>query len=47
MSPLVSLGYLIVHFVHFLFAMMFVYALVLPVQHGQTVSMLTNLGIIL
>lgn len=40
-------GYLIVHFVYFLFALMLVYALVLPIQHGQTLSMLKNLGIIL
>uniref|UniRef100_UPI0037E81797 STRA6-like n=1 Tax=Semicossyphus pulcher TaxID=241346 RepID=UPI0037E81797 len=40
-------GYLIVHFVHFLFALLFVYLLVLPIQHGQTLSMLKNLGIIL
>ncbi|XP_044047702.1 STRA6-like isoform X2 [Siniperca chuatsi] len=40
-------GYLIVHFVHFLFALMFVYMLVLPILHGKALSMLTNLGIIL
>ncbi|KAM4604349.1 STRA6-like isoform 2-T2 [Polymixia lowei] len=40
-------GYLIVHFVQFLFALLFVYLLVLPVQHGRAVAMLTNLGIIL
>ncbi|XP_070781443.1 STRA6-like [Enoplosus armatus] len=40
-------GYLIVHFVHFLFALLFVYLLVLPIQHGKALSMLTNLGIIL
>lgn len=40
-------GYLIVHFVHFLFALMFVYVFVLPVQHGQTLVMLRNIGIIL
>ncbi|XP_027139013.1 STRA6-like isoform X1 [Larimichthys crocea] len=40
-------GYLIVHFVHFLFALLFVYLLVLPIQHGRIVSMLTNIGIIL
>ncbi|XP_060908796.1 STRA6-like [Labrus mixtus] len=39
-------GYLIVHFVHFLFALLFVYVLVLPIQHGQVLSMLRNLGII-
>ncbi|XP_075946462.1 STRA6-like [Anarhichas minor] len=40
-------GYLIVHFVHFLFALLLVYVLVLPIQHGRTLTMLTNLGIIL
>ncbi|XP_068448344.1 STRA6-like [Clinocottus analis] len=39
-------GYLIVHFVHFLFALVFVYVLVLPIQHGRALSMLSNLGII-
>ncbi|XP_031720310.1 STRA6-like [Anarrhichthys ocellatus] len=39
-------GYLIVHFVHFLFALLLVYVLVLPIQHGRTLTMLTNLGII-
>ncbi|CAJ1052730.1 STRA6-like [Xyrichtys novacula] len=40
-------GYLIVHFVHFLFALLIVYVLVLPIQHGQVLSMLKNLGIII
>ncbi|XP_068583685.1 STRA6-like [Cebidichthys violaceus] len=40
-------GYLIVHFVHFLFALLLVYVLVLPIQHGRTLTMLTNLGILL
>ncbi|XP_042340665.1 STRA6-like isoform X2 [Plectropomus leopardus] len=40
-------GYLIVHFVHFLFALLLVYLLVLPIQHGRVLSMLSNLGIIL
>uniref|UniRef100_A0A3Q4C0K7 Uncharacterized protein n=1 Tax=Mola mola TaxID=94237 RepID=A0A3Q4C0K7_MOLML len=40
-------GYLIVHFVHFLLAVLFVYAFVLPIQHGRTLTMLSNLGIIL
>ncbi|XP_074539365.1 STRA6-like [Halichoeres trimaculatus] len=40
-------GYLMVHFVHFLFALLFVYALVLPIQHGHALSMLKNLGIII
>ncbi|XP_041790002.1 STRA6-like [Chelmon rostratus] len=39
-------GYLIVHFVHFLFALLFVYVLVLPIKHGRTLNMLINLGII-
>ncbi|XP_034387001.1 STRA6-like isoform X2 [Cyclopterus lumpus] len=39
-------GYLIVHFVHFLFALLLVYVLVLPIQHGTALSMLSNLGII-
>uniref|UniRef100_A0A665TPE7 STRA6-like n=1 Tax=Echeneis naucrates TaxID=173247 RepID=A0A665TPE7_ECHNA len=39
-------GYLIVHFVHFLFALAFVYLLVLPIQHGKVLTMLYNLGII-
>ncbi|KAK7929330.1 hypothetical protein WMY93_005725 [Mugilogobius chulae] len=40
-------GYLIVHFVHFLFALAFVYIFVLPIQHGQALVMLKNIGIIL
>ncbi|XP_037619476.1 STRA6-like isoform X2 [Sebastes umbrosus] len=40
-------GYLIVHFVHFVFALLLVYTLVLPIQQGNALSMLTNLGIIL
>ncbi|XP_035515382.1 STRA6-like [Morone saxatilis] len=40
-------GYLIVHFIHFLFALLFVYLLVLPIQHGRVLSLLSNLGIIL
>ncbi|KAL7404305.1 hypothetical protein ABVT39_012808 [Epinephelus coioides] len=40
-------GYLIVHFIHFLFALLFVYVLVLPIQHGKALSMLSNLGLIL
>ncbi|KAM8878922.1 STRA6-like isoform 1-T1 [Spinachia spinachia] len=39
-------GYLMVHFVHFLFALVFVYVLVLPVVHGKALSMLSSLGII-
>uniref|UniRef100_A0A8C5G2H9 Stimulated by retinoic acid gene 6 protein-like n=1 Tax=Gouania willdenowi TaxID=441366 RepID=A0A8C5G2H9_GOUWI len=40
-------GYLIVHFVHFVFALLFVYALVLPIRHGRALNLLSNLGIIL
>uniref|UniRef100_A0A667X0L2 STRA6-like n=1 Tax=Myripristis murdjan TaxID=586833 RepID=A0A667X0L2_9TELE len=40
-------GYLIVHFVQFLFALFFVYLLILPIIHGKALTMLTNLGIIL
>ncbi|XP_056136244.1 STRA6-like isoform X2 [Lampris incognitus] len=40
-------GYLIVHFVQFLFALLIVYLLVLPIQHGRAMAMLTNVGIIL
>ncbi|XP_026215794.1 STRA6-like isoform X2 [Anabas testudineus] len=39
-------GYITVHCVHFLFALMMAYVLVLPVLHGKTLSMLANLGII-
>uniref|UniRef100_A0A8C6UR85 STRA6-like n=1 Tax=Neogobius melanostomus TaxID=47308 RepID=A0A8C6UR85_9GOBI len=40
-------GYLIVHFVHFLFALTLVYVFVLPIQHGQILAMLRSIGIIL
>ncbi|KAM3843221.1 STRA6-like [Diretmus argenteus] len=40
-------GYLIVHFVQFLLALMFTYLLVLPIAHGFIWDMLKNLGIIL
>ncbi|XP_068177129.1 STRA6-like [Antennarius striatus] len=40
-------GYLIVHFVYFLFALFFAYVLVLPIKNGKTLVMLSNLGIIL
>uniref|UniRef100_A0A3P8S2F9 STRA6-like n=1 Tax=Amphiprion percula TaxID=161767 RepID=A0A3P8S2F9_AMPPE len=40
-------GYLIVHFVYFLFAMLLAYALILPVLHGNVVAMLNTLGTIL
>ncbi|KAK5866186.1 hypothetical protein PBY51_020396 [Eleginops maclovinus] len=39
-------GYLIVHFVHFLFALLLVYGLILPIMHGRALSMLHNLGLI-
>ncbi|XP_012722464.2 STRA6-like [Fundulus heteroclitus] len=39
-------GYLIVHFVHFLIALLFVYLLVLPIQHGRVLAMLSNMGLI-
>ncbi|TRY85743.1 hypothetical protein DNTS_031924 [Danionella cerebrum] len=35
-------GYLIVHFVQFLFALMFVYGIVLPIQKGHILSWLSN-----
>lgn len=40
-------GYLIVHFVHFLFALALVYIFVLPIQHGRFMNLLHNAGIIL
>ncbi|XP_051761303.1 STRA6-like [Ctenopharyngodon idella] len=40
-------GFLIVHFVQFLFALMFVYGVVLPIQKGQFLSWLSSVGIIL
>ncbi|KAM9363644.1 STRA6-like [Symphorus nematophorus] len=40
-------GYLIVHFVHFMFALVFVYLLIVPIQHGRALIMLSNLGIII
>ncbi|XP_056890910.1 STRA6-like [Takifugu flavidus] len=40
-------GYLIVHFVHFVFALFIVYAFILPIMHGQVLSMLAQLGTIL
>ncbi|XP_035494092.1 STRA6-like isoform X2 [Scophthalmus maximus] len=39
-------GYVIVHFIHFQLALLLVYGLVLPIEHGHVLSMLTNLGII-
>lgn len=40
-------GFLIVHFVHFLFALAFAYIFVLPIKHGQALVMVKNIGIIL
>ncbi|XP_056120558.1 STRA6-like [Rhinichthys klamathensis goyatoka] len=40
-------GFLIVHFVQFLFALMFVYGVVLPIQKGQFLSWLSSVGVIL
>ncbi|KAI1888321.1 hypothetical protein AGOR_G00183810 [Albula goreensis] len=40
-------GYLIIHFVQFLFALLIAYLLVLPLQHGQGLALLSNLGFIL
>ncbi|PWA14905.1 hypothetical protein CCH79_00014212, partial [Gambusia affinis] len=46
-SAVSVVSYLIVHFVHFLFALLFAYFLVLPIQHGKVQTMLSNLGLIL
>ncbi|XP_048852496.1 STRA6-like isoform X2 [Brienomyrus brachyistius] len=40
-------GYIIVHFVQFLFALLFVYGVVLPIQHGHGLKVLINFGIVL
>ncbi|XP_034715998.1 STRA6-like [Etheostoma cragini] len=40
-------GFLIVHFIYFLFALLLVYLVVLPIKHGKALIMLTNLGVIL
>ncbi|CAK6976621.1 STRA6-like isoform X2 [Scomber scombrus] len=40
-------GYVIVHFIHFLVALLLAYLIVLPIQNGKALNMLTNLGIIL
>lgn len=39
-------GYLIVHFVHFLFALLLAYVVVLPIIHGEVLTMLSDLSII-
>ncbi|XP_030002531.1 STRA6-like [Sphaeramia orbicularis] len=40
-------GYIIVHFVHFLFALLVAYVFIIPIQHGKILTMLSNLGIII
>lgn len=40
-------GYFIVHFVQFLFAMLFVYGVVIPIQEGRYLEWLTNFGFIM
>ncbi|KAM7419000.1 hypothetical protein PAMA_016223 [Pampus argenteus] len=40
-------GYLIVHVIQFLFALLLVYAVVLPIQHGEVLRLLSKLGFIL
>ncbi|XP_061625345.1 STRA6-like isoform X2 [Phyllopteryx taeniolatus] len=40
-------GYLMVHFVHFLAALLLVYVIVIPIQHGKAWTMLSNLGILI
>ncbi|KAM9314808.1 STRA6-like [Pholidichthys leucotaenia] len=40
-------GYLIVHFVHFMFALLLAYVLILPIMHGHFLSMLSTLGTII
>ncbi|XP_077460577.1 STRA6-like isoform X2 [Stigmatopora argus] len=40
-------GYVIVHFVHFLIALLLVYVFVIPIQHGKALVMLSHFGIII
>ncbi|XP_012686734.1 STRA6-like isoform X1 [Clupea harengus] len=40
-------GYFILHFVQFLFAVLFVYGVVIPLQEGRFVEWLTNFGFVL
>uniref|UniRef100_A0A4W5K3K9 STRA6-like n=1 Tax=Hucho hucho TaxID=62062 RepID=A0A4W5K3K9_9TELE len=40
-------GFLIVHFVQFVFALLFAYGVVIPIQNGRVIEMLTNLGTVL
>ncbi|XP_022064951.2 STRA6-like isoform X1 [Acanthochromis polyacanthus] len=40
-------GYVIVHVVYFLFAMLLAYALILPIVHGNVAAIFSNLGTIL
>ncbi|ROI15953.1 Stimulated by retinoic acid gene 6 protein-like [Anabarilius grahami] len=44
---IVARRFLIVHFVQFVFALMFVYGLVLPIQKGQFLRWLSSVGVIL
>nr|XP_057921532.1 STRA6-like isoform X2 [Doryrhamphus excisus] len=40
-------GYLMVHFVHFLVVLLLVYVIVIPIQHGEALTMLSNLGLLI
>ncbi|XP_057699855.1 STRA6-like isoform X2 [Corythoichthys intestinalis] len=40
-------GYLMVHFVHFLIAVLLVYFFVIPIKHGNGLAMLSHLGILI
>ncbi|KAJ8001014.1 hypothetical protein DPEC_G00186410 [Dallia pectoralis] len=40
-------GFLVVHFVLFVFAMLFTYGVILPIQNGRVLNLLSNLGTIL
>ncbi|KAM9818785.1 STRA6-like isoform 2-T2 [Syngnathus typhle] len=40
-------GYVLVHLVHFLVALLVVYVIIIPIQHGQALTMLSNLGILI
>ncbi|XP_051939488.1 STRA6-like isoform X1 [Hippocampus zosterae] len=40
-------GYLMVHSIHFLVALLVVYVIVIPIQHGKALIMLSNLGILI
>ena len=43
----INAGYFILHFVQFLFAVLFVYGVVIPLQEGRFVEWLTNFGFVL